>query len=153
LARDACLCVAPQSQTARIALKTEIAPAVRLIADERAIRQILVNLLSNAIKFSPPGGEVTVFAEPAKNGALAVGVADHGVGMDEAGLKKALEPYGQVSLVTTVEGCGTGLGLPIVKALIEAHGAVFRIASAPGSGTRVWGEFPAARVPAGEKAA
>src|SRR5260221_6854809 len=117
-----------------------------LLADERAIVQILASLVSNAVNFTPRGGRATVFASMVE-GRFALGVADTGDGMDEAGLKKALEPYGQTSLdKVTVEGRGTGLGLPIVRALIEAHCALFRIESTPGAGTKVWGEFATNRV-------
>jgi two-component system, cell cycle sensor histidine kinase PleC len=147
LCRDVETMVLPQAKRAGILIATDIAPGAQLIADERSIRQILVNLLSNAIKYSPTGGTVTVFAHPTAGGGLALGVEDRGIGMDENGIKKALEPYGQVSQMTTVEGKGTGLGLPIVKALLEAHDATLRLESTPGAGTRVWGEFPARRVP------
>ena len=42
-----------------------IPPPPRLLADKRAVKQILINLLSNAIKFTPQGGEVRVSAQPA----------------------------------------------------------------------------------------
>lgn len=145
--------VRPQADAADITIATDIATGARLIADERAIRQILVNLLSNALKYSPSGSTVTLFACLAPDGGLRLGVEDHGIGMDEIGIRKALEPYGQVSQMTTVEGKGTGLGLPIAKALIEAHGAVLHLESAPGKGTRVWASFPASRVAAASRAA
>jgi two-component system, cell cycle sensor histidine kinase PleC len=152
LAHDIGAFVQPQAAAAGVRIATDIAPGTKLIADERAIRQILVNLLSNAIKFSHPGATVELFARTAAGG-LAVGVQDHGIGMDETGIRKALEPYGQVAQTSTIEGKGTGLGLPIAKALIEAHGAVLRIESTPGVGTRIWGEFPPARVPQNSRAA
>ena len=124
-----------------MSLTAEIAPDLSLVGDARAIRQILTNLVSNAVKFTLPGGAVRVFAETMADGRLALGVEDNGIGMTEAGIALALEPFGQVELTATVHGSGTGLGLPIVKSLIEAHDAAFRIESAPGKGTRVWGEF------------
>jgi len=143
VAEHALLFVAPQAQTAQLNLEAKIAAELSLVADERAIRQILTNLLSNAVKFTKPGGTVRIFAEPMAEGQLALGVEDTGIGMTPAGIAVALEPFGQVNSDLTVEGAGTGLGLPIVKSLIEAHGAAFHIESAPGKGTRVWGEFPA----------
>ncbi|MGB8602462.1 MAG: ATP-binding protein, partial [Rhizomicrobium sp.] len=67
-------------------------------------------------------------------------------GMDKAGLRKALEPYGQIHETSDSKELGTGLGLPIVKALIEAHGAVFHIESQRGAGTTVWGTFEKNRI-------
>jgi signal transduction histidine kinase len=143
IAEQALMFMETQARNAGVALTAQIAPELSLVADARAIRQVLTNLVSNAVKFTPSGGAVRVFAETTADGRLALGVEDNGIGMTEAGIALALEPFGQVELTATVEGSGTGLGLPIVKSLIEAHDATFRIESAPGEGTRVWAEFPA----------
>lgn len=145
------LLVRPQAQSAGVHIETDCPEHLILTADERAIRQILFNFLSNAIKFSHRNDNILAFARPGEAGAWRIGVTDHGIGMDAAGIKKALEPYGQVenaysSTVSADRGLGTGLGLPIAKALVEAHGARFHIESAPGAGTTVWGEFPAPRI-------
>jgi PAS domain S-box-containing protein len=134
--------IEPQATAAKLILESHISDGAALFADERSILQILTNLLSNSIKFTPVGGKVTVFADPLSDGCLSLGVRDNGKGMTEEGLKRALEPFGQVEPTITSEGRGTGLGLPIVKALIEAHGAAFHIDSAPSKGTSVWGAFP-----------
>jgi PAS domain S-box-containing protein len=137
-----------ESQAAEIGLvlKSQFDDGVTIVADKRAVTQILVNLLSNAVKFTKCGGSITVFASRTPSGGIALGVEDTGMGMTAEGLTTALEPFGQVQHAVTVEGRGTGLGLPLVKSLIEAHGAVFGIESAPDHGTRVWGEFPAKAV-------
>ena len=140
--------VEPQAMTGGIALELEVEPGLELFADERAIRQILTNLLSNAVKFTKQGGRVTVFVRREATGNLALGVADTGRGMTEAGIKTALQPFGQVDQTITVEGRGTGLGLPIVKSLIEAHGGTIHVKSRLGEGTSVWGEFPRSLVSA-----
>jgi signal transduction histidine kinase len=145
IAREAITFVSTQANTAGITLQCDVDETVHLLADERATLQILTNLLSNAVKFTQPGGTATVFFERLPNQGLALGTIDTGVGMTASELQKALEPYGQVSDVMTVEGHGTGLGLPIVKSLFEAQGARFQVASVPGDGTRIWGEFPPER--------
>jgi len=143
-----------QAVAAKIRVVAEASPDLALVADERALRQILQNFLSNAVKYSKPDGAVTVFARQGADGAVLVGVEDHGVGMDAKGIRIALEPYSQLSHVTAVEGRGSGLGLPLARALIELHDAAFHIESAPDTGTRVWAEFPSARVvPVARKAA
>jgi signal transduction histidine kinase len=134
-----------QARKGGVSLRTEIDTAMLLIADERAITQVLTNLLSNAIKFTQPGGTVSVFAHVVDGGGLALGVKDTGIGMDPDEVRRALEPFVQIAHVTTVEGWGTGLGVPLVKALVETHGGSFHIESHRGIGTCAWGEFPAAR--------
>ncbi len=146
LAAEAVTFVERQAEAAGVTLRVEAVGHPILIADRRAILQILANLLSNAIKFTPPGGKVSVFARLTHQNFL-LGVEDTGCGMTADELNKAVEPYGQTSVdKMTVEGRGTGLGLPIAKALIESHMGLFRIESTPGVGTKVWGEFAQNRI-------
>ncbi|MBV9203361.1 MAG: histidine kinase, partial [Alphaproteobacteria bacterium] len=60
---------------------------------------------------------------------------DHGIGMNEEELERALQPFGQAKPSTTRNYGGTGLGLPITKGLIEAHGGRLAIESRAGQGT------------------
>jgi signal transduction histidine kinase len=108
---------------------------VQIWADERAIKQIFLNLLSNAIKFSRDGGEVCIRVVSDEPGLAVVEFEDHGVGMNEEELERALQPFGQAKPSTTRNYGGTGLGLPITKGLIEAHGGRLAIASSAGRGT------------------
>lgn len=143
LVESALLLVRPQALTKGLELVDDIANADLILnADERTMRQVLVNLLSNAVKFTDAGGVVRLFAEPTRDGGLAIGVEDNGAGMDAQGLVTALEPFGQVQRDISEERMGTGLGLPLAKAMVERHGATFHIESELGSGTRAWAEFP-----------
>ena len=110
---------------------------VTVWGDERAIKQILLNLLSNAVKFSHDRGRVDVSAALDETGGLVFEVADQGIGMAEAEIERALQPFGQAKSATTKTHGGTGLGLPIAKGLTEAHGGKLAIESAPGRGTVV----------------
>ena len=124
-----------------------------VFADERAIRQILVNLTSNAIKFTQPGGRVTAFANILKDGSLAFGIADNGVGIPLEEHAKVFESFGQGRHDAILADKGTGLGLPIVKGLAEAHGGRVTLQSAPNEGTRVTIVLPPERARARLKAA
>ncbi|MBI3700184.1 MAG: sensor histidine kinase [Afipia sp.] len=117
-----------------------------LHTDEHALRQILINLLSNALKFTPAGGEVHVFAEILRDGALAMGVRDTGVGIAAEDQKHVFENFGQGRHDIVIMDKGTGLGLPIVKGLIEAHGGRVEMQSTVGTGTCVTVIVPATRV-------
>lgn len=147
LLHNTAMLVSSQAKQAGVLIQVDAPPRLTLIADERALRQILFNFLSNAIKFSSSGGIVSLFAGQAQDGHVNIGVSDQGIGMDATGIRKALEPYGQVRSDLPRGYAGTGLGLPIARALVEAHGAYFHIESELGKGTRVWAEFPASRVP------
>ncbi len=145
IANEALRFLMPQAEKANVTLALAVEGQPVLIGDERALTQILINLLSNAVKFTKPSGQARLFAHRAGS-VFHLGVEDNGVGMTPAGVKKALERYGQATGEMTVEGRGTGLGLPIVQALIEALGGALRVESTPGVGTKVWAEFPTARL-------
>ena len=117
-----------------------------LIADERALRQILLNLISNAVKFTPENGTVTVFARRNQLGGLDLGVSDTGVGIAENDLAFVFEAFGQGQHDISVKEKGTGLGLPIVRGLIEAHGGKVTLQSQVGKGTTVVASFPRERL-------
>jgi len=114
-------------------------------ADERALKQVLLNLLSNAVKFTQAGGTISVFARIEKDGGLAFGVRDTGLGIAEDDLARVFQSFGQGRHDVVTLDKGTGLGLPIVKGLIEAHGGTVTLESEVGIGTCVTVYLPASR--------
>jgi signal transduction histidine kinase len=131
-----------------IGLVTKLADEeVEIWADERAMKQIFLNLLSNAIKFSRDGGEVCIRVISDEPGLAVVEFEDHGIGMNEEELERALQPFGQAKPSTTRNYGGTGLGLPITKGLIEAHGGKLAIESRAGQGTIARISLPTERKP------
>jgi two-component system cell cycle sensor histidine kinase PleC len=119
-----------------------------LIADERALRQIMLNLISNAVKFTPEHGTVTVFARRNPLGGMDLGVTDSGVGIAPHDLTYVFEAFGQGQHDISVREKGTGLGLPIVRGLVEAHGGKVQLKSELGKGTTVTATFPRERMTA-----
>jgi two-component system cell cycle sensor histidine kinase PleC len=137
-----------------IGLAAAVGEGLRVRADGRALRQILVNLLTNAVKFTGRGGRVEAGAALRDDGWIAVHVRDTGVGIGPEHVDQVLTPFGQVgSSLVRQEDRGTGLGLPISKALAEAHGGGLRISSAPGEGTLVEVLLPPWRAVAEERTA
>ncbi len=118
----------------------------RLLADERAVKQILLNLLSNAVKFTPEGGRVSIGADLRGDGSLAICVDDTGIGIAREDIPRALAPFSQVDSALTRRYEGTGLGLPLVKSLIELHGGKLELESEEGKGTLATVVFPVDRV-------
>ncbi|TNB46966.1 HAMP domain-containing histidine kinase [Martelella lutilitoris] len=115
-----------------------------VIADARAVKQMLINLLSNAIKFSPEGSDILVSAGNTAEGGQYLSVRDYGCGMDEDALAAATDAFSRGAAADHVEGFG--LGLSIVRQLIEAHQGALVLRSAPGRGTLASIELPEARV-------
>src|SRR5947209_4277772 len=141
-------CVAlmqPQANRERVIMRLALAPRlVHVAADERSLRQIVLNLLSNAVKYNEPGGQVIVSIAMTDTGHVAIRIKDTGIGMSDAEIALALEPFRQVATARPVSG--TGLGLPLTKALIEANRATFTIRSRKNEGTLVEVSFPPARM-------
>jgi cell cycle sensor histidine kinase DivJ len=111
-----------------------------ILADRRALKQIVLNLISNALKFTPAGGLVTVSLS-ALAGALELSVADTGLGIAEADLARLGRPFEQAGDAGQ-QARGTGLGLSLVRAFAELHGGEMAIESRLGEGTAVTVRLP-----------
>src|SRR5262249_36316432 len=112
-----------------------------IVADKRALRQILINLLSNAIKFTDRGGRVKI-AAVAEGATLAISVEDNGIGIGEEDLPRIGRPFSQARASYDRGHDGPGLGLSIVKGLVALHGGEVMIRSRIGEGTRVTVRLP-----------
>jgi signal transduction histidine kinase len=121
------------------------------IADPHQLELALLNLCVNARDAMPQGGVLTIAAETSALGPgevssvtpglyVRISVIDSGVGMDEATLSRAVEPF----FSTKELGKGTGLGLSMVHGLASQLGGGFKLTSTPSQGTRVDLWLPAA---------
>jgi cell cycle sensor histidine kinase DivJ len=78
---DGCDMLALEAREAGIELVLRLPEKLpRIVADKRALSQIVLNLVANAIKFSNPGGCVTVRAK-AQDETIVATVEDNGVGI------------------------------------------------------------------------
>ncbi len=114
----------------------QVSSGLSLIADRRAMKQILLNLLSNAMKFTNKGGQVHVRAKK-RGGAVTLTIADTGIGIPRAALAKIGQPFEQVQSQYAKSKGGSGLGLAISRSLTRLHGGSMRIFSVEGKGTVV----------------
>jgi len=118
---------------------------VAVRGDARALKQIAVNLLSNAVKFTPNGGVVSLYIEDAGE-AVALVVADTGIGIDPVALASLGQPFQQADASIGRRFGGSGLGLAISRKLLALHGGTLTIDSALGKGTTVRAIFPRERI-------
>ncbi len=134
---DATRLLQDRAETGGITLTVEADEALpSLLADRRAVKQVVLNLLSNAVKFTPPGGTVRISARQA--GEMAgITVSDTGIGIPASEISRLGKPFEQVCGDPMLAKSGTGLGLALVKALAERHGGEMTIASEEGVGTQV----------------
>jgi two-component system, cell cycle sensor histidine kinase PleC len=133
-----------RAEEKRLRLQVDVFPAINLMADRRALKQIALNLLSNAVKFTPEGGRVRVRGRITADVAL-ITIADSGIGIPKAALKDLGKPFEQVESQLTKRHKGSGLGLAIAKSLTELHGGTMRLRSAPSVGTIVLVRLPLKR--------
>jgi CheY-like chemotaxis protein len=114
-------------------------------ADQNQVEMALLNLAVNGRDAMPNGGTLRIEAigVDTHDGELAttlspgryvrVSVADTGIGMDEATLARAVEPF----FSTKGVGQGTGLGLSMVHGLASQLGGALTIESKLGLGTTI----------------
>jgi two-component system phosphate regulon sensor histidine kinase PhoR len=110
-------------------------------ADEEAVRQILDNLIDNAIKYTPEGGMVQVACR-LEGDAVAIEVADTGIGIPRDDLPRVFERFYRVDKARSRELGGTGLGLSIVKHLVQSIGGQITVASRVGAGSQFTVQLP-----------
>lgn len=118
----------------------------RVLADERAMRQVLLNTLSNAVKFTPSGGTIKLLVGWTQSGGQYMSVVDNGPGIPEEEIPVVLSAFGQGSIAIKNAEQGTGLGLPIVQALLAMHGGKLELRSKLREGTKAIAILPRSRV-------
>lgn len=135
--------VREQAKAKDIEIATRIDRAIpdSIQTDRGKLFQVLINIAINAVNYTAPGGRVTIGARPYRDG-FELSVEDNGIGMSEADIRVALEPFGQVRNIFTNNTKGTGLGLPIAKSFIELLHGTFEITSEPAVGTKVTIRLP-----------
>src|SRR4029077_15375587 len=133
---DAMRVVSGRADDKHLKLTARMGHGIRLVADNRLLKQIVLNLLSNAVKFTPEGGRITIRAR-ATSGWVSIAIADTGIGIPEEALARLGRPFEQVESQLTKSHQGSGLGLAIAKSLTELHHGTIRIRSTPGTGTMV----------------
>ena len=113
-------------------------------ADPNQIEMAILNLAVNARDAMPEGGTLRISVDAETVGHqhradltpgryLRLSVADTGEGMDEATLKRAVEPF----FSTKGVGKGTGLGLSMAHGLASQLGGTLTIRSTRGIGTNI----------------
>ncbi len=137
-----------QAESSRIALVTDIQPALPLLdLDADRITQVLGNLLHNALRYTPADGRIAVRAcvYNAAGSACAalVEVSDSGSGIPQDELPHVFERFHRADKSRTRVSGGSGLGLAIVKQLVEAHGGRIWAESRLGHGTTFAFTIPA----------
>ncbi|MBQ0709683.1 HAMP domain-containing sensor histidine kinase [Ochrobactrum sp. AP1BH01-1] len=116
-----------------------------LVADRRAVQQILLNLAGNAVKFTQSGGCVTIDAARVMaegRAMLEFSVSDTGIGIEPEDMQRIGTPFVRANNDYARAQEGSGLGLSVVKGLVELHQGTMQLKSCPGEGTIVTVRLP-----------
>jgi signal transduction histidine kinase len=105
--------------------------AVRGDAAELGV--VFRNLLENAVKYSEPPVEVRVLVSEGQDGRVQVEIADRGIGIPRAELRKIFERFYRAGRDVQRQAAGLGLGLFIVRSLVRRQGGRV-VARSEGSG-------------------
>jgi signal transduction histidine kinase len=123
------------AQSAQVALRSEIATDLQLLADPDLIKRVIENLLDNAIRHAPEHSTVTITGGRAESG-VELRIADAGVGIPADHRDKVFERFVQT------QGSGRsnrGLGLSFCKLAVEAHrGRIWIEEANPGAKFCLW---------------
>ena len=120
-------------------------PIPLVVADRRALENVVTNLIDNAVKYCGTGAVVRIGAYP-ESQAVRIVVEDTGPGIEPTHLPRLFERFYRVDTGRSRELGGTGLGLSIVKHMVEAMGSQIRVESTPGVGSRFFFSLPHAAV-------
>jgi two-component system phosphate regulon sensor histidine kinase PhoR len=108
-------------------------------ADRLHLTGILNNLLENAIKYSEGAPQIEVYTANAQlndRDAIAITVADKGIGISRENQDKIFDKFYRVPTGNVHNVKGFGLGLAFVRYSTEAHGGNIKLQSKPGAGSR-----------------
>jgi two-component system heavy metal sensor histidine kinase CusS len=117
----------------RIEARSEAGQAIAM-ANEPALRRLLLILLDNALKHTPQNGQVVITTTRTDSGVL-VEVADNGEGIPAEAVPHVFERFYRADTARG-SGSGAGLGLSIAQAIAHAHRSAISVESEPGQGAR-----------------
>ena len=115
---------------------------VTVVGDRRQLVSAVVNLLDNAVKFSDAGEPIEVRART-DGTAVAIEVADHGIGIPASDVGRVFERFYRVDRARSRDTGGTGLGLAIVRHVMQNHDGEVEVHTNEGEGSTFVLRLPA----------
>ncbi|KDR95001.1 Signal transduction histidine kinase [Peptoclostridium litorale DSM 5388] len=111
---------------------------VRVHADEKRIKQVIINLYSNAIRYSPVGESICISTEQT-SGGMVFSIENTGAHIPKEHMDRIWEGFYRVEKSRSRELGGSGLGLFIVKNILEQHESEFGVENTE-KGVKFWFE-------------
>jgi two-component system phosphate regulon sensor histidine kinase PhoR len=122
-------------------VELSMATGLQVLADSKALDQVLYNLLDNAVKYTPEGGNISIRAG-ARSGHVLIEVQDDGPGIAPRHRARIFERFYRIDPGRSRDMGGTGLGLAIVKHLVDSMRGSIGVKPAPGGGALFWVTLP-----------
>jgi signal transduction histidine kinase len=101
-----------------------------IVSDRGQLQQVFLNIINNAFAAVDDGGQIEIGIDRVGQDAVAVTIADDGIGIPEDQLDHIFDPF-----FTTKKGAGTGLGLSITYGIVQKLGGQISVKSKVGEGT------------------
>jgi two-component system sensor histidine kinase CiaH len=113
---------------------------IQILANEQAIRRLVLILLDNAVKYSRQGGGVAVSLS-IEQPEIRLAVRDSGPGIPDSERPLIFERFYR-SPFARQAGQGTGLGLSLAAGIAQHHGARIQVDSTLNEGSTFTVVFP-----------
>ena len=128
----------------QVRLEALVTPSLDdVLVDRSRILLVFANTVSNALRHSPPGGTVTLRAEPGPE-HVRFTVEDEGPGIPEEHRSRIFDRFFRVP---HDPASGAGLGLSICREIVETHGGRIGVTGVPGHGAAFWFTLPTRSTP------
>jgi two-component system, OmpR family, phosphate regulon sensor histidine kinase PhoR len=112
----------------RVSIETDDGASTHVVlGDASRLERVVANLVTNALKYSAEEAPVTVRLDR-KDGNVVLEVADRGIGIAPASVKRLFDRYYRTPAGKT-RASGLGLGLYIARLIAELHGGRIELSS------------------------
>jgi two-component system, OmpR family, sensor histidine kinase BaeS len=128
--------------SAGLGLTLELAPGLRMSADESRLRQLFRNLVENTLRYTDSGGALKIVTR--RDGdELCIDFMDSAPGVPDTLLPRLFERFFRGEASRNRATGGSGLGLAICRSIVEAHDGTISARASPLGGVWVALRFPA----------
>ena len=132
----------PEKEGIKIDLHLDLQDGCLVKGQENEMFEVLVNLIRNAAEAMPQGGDIEVKTYREAD-EVVITVHDTGIGIAEADLPRAFQPFWSSKGV----GIGKGMGLAVTHGLVKRHGGTISVQSKVGARTTFTIRLPLSQEP------
>jgi len=124
----------PKAKKLEVTMTSDCPESLRIRADYRQIKQVLLNLVGNSFKYiSPVSGKINLTAGN-RNDTVVICVIDNGPGIPVQERVKVFERFYRTDDSRSRQSGGSGLGLSISREIITNHGGRISAEESDGGG-------------------